>query len=187
MHTREFEFNDEDFRRIKHLIYEVAGILLNDSKVDLVYSRLAKRLRKRGLCRFDDYLKLLDHENAERVEFINALTTNLTSFFREPHHFESLAAFFASRKGTVKIWCGAASTGEEPYSIAMTAVETYRSWQPPVTIFATDLATNVLSIAERGVYPTERIKAVDAWRLRHFFLKGEKQHEGKVKVRNALR
>src|SRR4051812_41696737 len=144
--SREFTFTSGDFQRISKLIYEHAGISLAPTKQEMVYSRLARRLRTHGLSTFSEYLALLDDRGSSEWEsFVNALTTNLTSFFREPHHFAELTRFLEHRRRSntsASIWCCAASTGEEPYSLAMTAVEAYGNFTPPVTIVATDLDTN---------------------------------------------
>ena len=119
---REFAWTDADFDRVQALIYERAGISLHDGKHAMVYSRLSRRLRDTGHQSFHEYLSWLEAtDGAEWQEFVNALTTNLTSFFREPHHFEILSTLFKS-KGTStswKVWCSAASTGEEPFSIVI--------------------------------------------------------------------
>ncbi|ABM49642.1 chemotaxis protein methyltransferase [Burkholderia mallei SAVP1] len=120
--ARDFEFTSADFTKIRALIHRRAGISLSEHKRDMAYSRLARRLRARGLNRFCDYLELLERENdpSEWEAFTNSLTTNLTAFFRESHHFPILAEFVKRREQPVSVWCSAASTGEEPYSIAMT-------------------------------------------------------------------
>lgn len=182
---REFEFTQADFEVVRSLIYDRAGITLSPVKVDMVYSRLARRLRALGMRRFQDYLALLKSgkKEGEWEEFTNALTTNLTSFFREPHHFPLLAAHLASRSGQeVSIWCCAASTGEEPYSIAMTAQES----DVPVKIIASDLDTNVLQKARAAVYPMERVEKVSPERMKRFFMRGTGPQEGNVRVRPEL-
>jgi len=187
---REFTFTQEDFERIRKLIYEHAGIALKPVKQDMVYSRLARRLRANGLDNFQDYLVLLQSNNeAEWEAFINSLTTNLTSFFREPHHFPLLAEHVAGQKGNhpISIWCSAASTGEEPYSIAMTMVEMYGSFTPPVTIIASDLDTTVLATAVTGVYALERIEKLSEERVKRFFLRGTGKQSGFVRIRPELR
>lgn len=187
---REFLFTERDLKRISALIYQHAGINLSHSKEDMVYSRLVKRLRIHGLRRFDDYLDLLSADNSEEWEaFVNALTTNLTAFFREAHHFPILKQYLAQQpaKQPITIWCAASSTGEEPYSIAITVAEHYRSLTPPVTIIASDLDTQVLAKAEAGVYPLERVQQLSAAQLRQFFLKGSGRQEGHVRVRPELR
>ena len=159
-HDREFVFTKKDFDRVCQLIYEHAGISLSASKQDMVYSRLARRLRVNGLDNFRDYLALLESNNAVEWEaFVNSLTTNLTSFFREPHHFPMLAEHVARQKGQhCALWCSAASTGEEAYSMAMTMVETFGSFTPPVSIIASDVDTNVLAKAAEGIYPLESLQ-----------------------------
>jgi chemotaxis protein methyltransferase CheR len=187
---REFAFTEKDFKRVCQLIYEYAGISLKPSKQDMVYSRLARRLRANGIGNFQDYLVLLESGNGVEWEaFVNSLTTNLTSFFREPHHFPLLADLVAKQKGRhpISIWCSAASTGEEPYSIAMTMVDAFGSFRTPVTIVATDVDTNVLAKAETGIYPAERIEKLDAGAVKRFFLKGTGEKSGFVRVRPELR
>jgi chemotaxis protein methyltransferase CheR len=187
---REFEFTENDFERIRQMIYARAGISLNKSKQDMVYSRLARRLRATGIRNFRDYLALLEKDDdAEWEAFVNSLTTNLTSFFREPHHFPLLAehALKQSKRHQIQLWCSAASTGEEPYSMAMTLVDAFESFTPPVSIIASDVDTNVLAKAEAGVYPMERVEKLPADILKRFFLKGTGKQAGLVKVRPELR
>ncbi len=189
--TREFVFTTSDFQRISKLIYEHAGISLAPTKQEMVYSRLARRLRAYGLSTFSEYLALLeDHASPEWESFVNALTTNLTSFFREPHHFAELTRFLEHRRrsdASVSIWCCAASTGEEPYSLAMTAVEAYGNFTPPVTIVATDLDTSALEKAAAGIYSDERVAKLRQEQLQRFFLKGTGARAGAVRVRKELR
>ena len=189
---REFPFTVQDFRRVRELLYDHAGISLSDSKQELVYSRLSRRLRVIGIASFSDYINLLESDPKEEWEsFINAMTTNLTSFFREAHHFPVLAEHMRLRqeisKDSVVLWCSAASTGEEPYSMAMTAVEVFGSFTPPVTIIATDLDTRVLEIARAGVYREDRLDKLDPARVKQFFLRGTGSRAGFVKVRQELR
>ena len=187
---REFVFTSKDFERVRQLIYEHAGISLNPSKQDMVYSRLARRLRVTGINNFRDYLALLESKDeAEWQAFVNSLTTNLTSFFREQHHFPLLAEHALKRKGKhpLSLWCSAASTGEEPYSMAMTMVEAFGNFRPPVTILATDLDTSVLAKAEAGIYAAERIEKLSADRIKRFFLRGKGAQSGFVRVRPELR
>jgi len=186
---REFLFTLEDFERVSRLIYEHAGISLKSSKQDMVYSRLARRLRANGLDNFRDYLKLLEsNDPVEWEAFVNSLTTNLTSFFREPHHFPLLSEHVIKQNGShhISLWCSAASTGEEPYSMAMTMVDAFGSFSPPVTIVATDVDTNVLAKAEEGVYPVEHIEKMPADKVKRFFLRGTGAQSGYVKVRPEL-
>ncbi|MGH8078468.1 MAG: CheR family methyltransferase, partial [Lysobacter sp.] len=149
-----------------------------------------------GLERFSDYLDLVEADPDDEAQaFVNALTTNLTSFFRENYHFGALAEqLLAADRDRVPggqdrpllIWCCAASTGEEPYSLAITACEAFGTLTPPVRILATDIDTNVLQTAQRGVYPIDRIDALDVQRRRKFFQCGTGPNAGQCRVRPAL-
>ncbi|WP_244816151.1 CheR family methyltransferase [Caballeronia sp. Lep1P3] len=187
---RDFEFTVADFARIRELIHRRAGISLSDHKRDMAYSRLARRLRACGLDTFKQYLDRLESndDNAEWEAFVNALTTNLTAFFRESHHFPILADFAKRRQQPLSVWCSAASTGEEPYSIAMTLVEALGEQAARhCTVFASDIDSQVLAKADAGVYSLDQVKALPVERLKRFFLKGTGAHAGLVKVRPELR
>ena len=187
---RDFEFNDRDFRRVCELIHARAGIALAPAKRDMVYGRLSRRLRNLGLHSFKDYLDQLEQHGGEEWQaFTNALTTNLTSFFREPHHFDKLREELQARaaKGPLKLWSCAASTGEEPYSMAITACEAFSSMTPPVRIIATDVDTQVLATASQGVYAMDRIAGLDPAMKRRYFQRGSGPNEGKCRVVPALR
>lgn len=187
---REFSFSSADFERVRKLIYQHAGISLSPVKQDMVYSRLARRLRATGRQSFAEYLDALERHGGDEWEFfVNALTTNLTSFFREPHHFPILAEHLKKlgNRRPIRIWCSAASTGEEPYSIAMTVLEAFAGSAPQVSIVASDLDTNVLATAQKGVYPQDRVEKLSPERLRKFFLRGSGSQEGYVSVRPELR
>ncbi|MFZ6644218.1 CheR family methyltransferase [Undibacterium sp. TJN25] len=187
--SKEFDFTHRDFDRVRDLIYKKAGISLADSKQEMVYSRLARRLRATGLSSFVTYLDDLEREpaGAEWEAFTNALTTNLTSFFREEHHFPILAEHVKKKRDNLTIWCSASSTGEEPYSIAMTLCEAFGTMKPPAHIIATDIDTNVLATASKGVYNLDRLDKMSPERARKFFLKGKGAQEGLVRVRQELR
>ena len=188
-HTREFHFTTQDFQRVRKMIYDYAGISLGDGKQELVYSRLSRRLRETGVPTFGQYLNLLEQNDAkEWGAFVNALTTNLTSFFREPHHFPILAELLQKfdRSRTIVLWCSASSTGEEPYSMAMTAIDAFNSFTPPVRIIATDLDTSVLDTARRGEYSMDRVEKLDKDLIRRFFIRGSGVQDGFVKVRPEL-
>jgi len=182
------DFTLADFERVRKLIYQHAGISLAPIKQDMVYSRLARRLRALGYATFQQYLSHLESGDAVEWEiFVNSLTTNLTSFFREAHHFDILVKHLKGlRHRPLRIWCSAASTGEEPYSLAIAACEAFDSLSPPVSIVASDIDTNVLATAQKGVYPFERVSKLSPDRLRRFFLKGAGAQEGYVKVRPEL-
>lgn len=184
-----FEFTPRDFARVRALIYREAGISLSESKQEMVYSRLARRLRAKGVNTFTEYLNALEGgKDADEWEaFTNALTTNLTSFFREAHHFPILAEHAQKIDAPMTIWCSASSTGEEPYSIAMTLCEAFDTLTPPVTIVATDIDTNVLETAANGVYTADRLDKMPKERARRFFLKGKGDRAGQVRIRPELR
>jgi chemotaxis protein methyltransferase CheR len=186
--AREFVFTSADFERVRKLIYEHAGIALAPIKQDMVYSRLARRIRALNYSSFQQYLALLESNDEEEWEiFVNSLTTNLTSFFREAHHFEILTRFLReANRQPLRIWCSAASTGEEPYSLAITACEAFDSLTPPVSIVASDIDTNVLATAGKGVYLLDRVNKMSPERLKRFFLKGTGAQEGYVRVRPEL-
>lgn len=176
----EFEFSDTHFRRIQRLAYHIAGIKLSDAKRSMVYGRIARRLRSLKVKTFDDYLSVLSGEPDESELFINAITTNLTSFFRERHHFEFLEKFVLqnaqtfSQKKTLRIWSAGCSTGEEPYSIALTLARIGEK-APGLRfrILATDIDSSVLASAQAGSYPSESVENIDKYsRLRWFAHQG---------------
>ena len=184
-----FTFTPRDFARVRALIYRQAGISLSESKQEMVYSRLARRLRAKNINSFDEYLNGLEHgrDSAEWEAFTNALTTNLTSFFREAHHFPILAEHARNTKAPLSVWCSASSTGEEPYSIAMTLCEAFDTLTPPVSIIATDIDTNVLETAADGIYTLDRLDKMPQARARRFFLRGKGERADMVRVRPELR
>lgn len=187
---REFAFSDLEFKRISELIYARAGIHLTLSKKDMVYSRLARRLRANNLKSFSNYLQIVEAEgNPEREAFVNALTTNVTSFYREAHHFEILAEHIKKmpKQRFINIWCNAASTGQEPYTIAMSMMELFNGVTPPVHIIATDIDTNALKKAAAGVYTMEEAKNLPKDVLERHFLKGRADKTGSIKIRQELR
>ena len=188
--VKEFNFTKGDFERVRALIYKRAGISLADSKQEMVYSRLARRLRATGIVSFATYLDDLETGKLgdEWESFTNALTTNLTSFFREAHHFPLLADHVKGlRDGPITVWCSASSTGEEPYSIAMTLCEAFNTLHPPAQVIATDIDTNVLATAANGVYGIERLDKMAPERAKRFFLRGKGEQQGMVRVRPELR
>jgi chemotaxis protein methyltransferase CheR len=187
---RDLPFDRNDFDRVRRLIYQRAGISLGDGKQAMVYSRVSRRLRETGHPSFVSYLQWLEQASGpsadtEWQEFINCLTTNLTSFFREDHHFTALVDDLRARaSGGVRIWCSAASTGEEPYSIAMTVTEALGA-NHGTRIIASDIDTNVLATAQRGVYPADA-RGLSAERLKRHFLRGTGNNAGFIRVRPEL-
>jgi chemotaxis protein methyltransferase CheR len=186
----EFVFGTADFERVRRLIFQRAGISLGPGKQAMVYSRLSRRLRETGLRSFSTYLLRLENSSGpaaepEWQEFVNCLTTHQTSFFREERQFEALAAELERRAGEpLRIWCNAASTGEEPYSIAMTCAEAPGGARD-VRIVASDIDTRVLATASRGVYSADTC-GLSRERLHQHFLRGKGLHSGLVRVMPEL-
>jgi chemotaxis protein methyltransferase CheR len=177
----DFTLSQAEFDRIRELVREHTGISLSDAKRQLVYGRLSRRLRALRISGFSEYIELIENgEGDELEEFTNAVTTNLTSFFREPHHFEYLAnellpKLVTADPGTrrLRIWCCAASTGEEPYSIAMVLREAQSllaGWD--AKLLATDLDSNVLATGAAGIYTADRFQNMSPARVRNWFHPG---------------
>lgn len=186
---REFAWTDADFDHVQSLIYQRAGISLNDGKHAMVYSRLSRRLRETGHQSFREYLRWLEStDGPEWQEFINALTTNLTSFFREQHHFEILTDLLRSKPASTpwNIWCSAASTGEEPYSIVMTVLDTLGA-HANFSMSASDIDSKVLATASQGVYRLDGLKGIDTSHMHRYFLKGTGNNAGFVRIKPELR
>lgn len=195
--AREYAFTRRDFDYLRQLSNARTGIVVSDDKFDMFYSRLARRVRALGLVSFSDYCDYLDRSNdeGELIELVNAVTTNLTSFFRENHHFDFLAetalpeAVERNRDARrLRIWSAGCSTGEEPYSLAMTLQENGQrltGWD--TRILASDIDSNVLAQARTGVYAANRVEALPQRRLKAFFQRGRGAQEGRVRVKDALR
>jgi chemotaxis protein methyltransferase CheR len=188
---RDLTFTAADFRRVRKMVYQHAGIALSEAKTDMAYARLARRVRSMGETRFSSYLDTLeaDPKNPEWQQFINALTTNLTAFFRESHHFELLRAHYCHRPRDedYKVWCSAVSTGEEAYSAAISLAEARAKATADFHVFATDIDTQVLSVAAQGVYARDRVSSLEPGQLKPFFLRGRGEQEGLVRVKQDLR
>jgi chemotaxis protein methyltransferase CheR len=185
--AREFPFSAEHFRLISERIYEFSGIRLPEGKREMVYARLTRRLRALGIASFDDYLRFLELEPAEWEHCTNALTTNVTAFYREEHHFRILADHAratARPDEPFRVWSAGCSTGEEPYTIAMCLSEALG--QAPFEVLASDLDTQVIATAREGVYPLQSVQKLPEERQRRFFLKGTGRFEGKARVRPEL-
>lgn len=191
---REFRFTDDDFAFIRRLVAEQTGISLSDGKREMVYGRLARRLRERGIGTFAEYCESLTCDDGELMHLVNAITTNLTSFFRENHHFEYLQntvlpeLFERNRHSRrLRIWSAGCSTGEEPYSLAIALKESLPAnggWD--AKILATDIDTNVLDKARRGVYALDGVRNLARERLQRWFQCGKGANAGKVKANPAL-
>ncbi len=164
---REFPMTDSDFKTLSSIAYNATGIVLGDHKRNLVYSRLARRIRSLSLNSFKTYCDVLEGGNEEELDnFVNAITTNLTSFFRESHHFDFLEELLERKrkegKRSIRIWSAGCSTGEEPYSIAITIRKVFGdSHGYDVKLLATDLDSNVLNHGREGIYDYSRVEALD--------------------------
>lgn len=176
--TKEFPMADEDFNYLVTMAYDISGIVLGDHKKELVYSRISRRVRKLKLQNFSQYCQYLtNNQDAETTDFLNAITTNLTSFFRESHHFEFLAKeiipeWKKEKKGKpIRIWSSACSTGPEPYSIAITLDKNMAVKDYNVKILATDLDSDVLEKARLGEYPVADIEQLPKNYLSSFLRK----------------
>ncbi len=193
--NKAFEFTNSHFSYLQQFVIEHTGISLSEHKRDLVYGRLTRRLRSLGLDSFDKYCALLKNEpDSELEHFSNAITTNLTSFFREKHHFEFLAETLIPKLLTnnpqrrIRIWSAGCSTGEEPYSIAITLRETLTDVDRfDIQILATDLDSNVISKASSGIYADSRVEGLPKEQVKRWFQKGTGSHAGEVRVSTELR
>lgn len=193
VYEREFEFTRKDFEFIRDMVGERTGIVLSDHKENMVYGRLTRRIRQLRLSSFREYINLLSQdEGDELIEFTNALTTNLTAFFREPHHFEYLAKtvvpLLLSKRNNrrLRIWSAGCSTGEEPYTLAMVLMESIQnigSWD--VKILATDLDSNVVAKGKSGIYSADRITGITKSRQSKWFR--HDKASGQVMVNDALK
>lgn len=189
---REFEFTAQHFNKVRNDLYDYAGIVLADHKQDMAYNRLVRRLRALKLENFEQYFNYIQENPKEFQQFINALTTNLSAFFRERHHFDFIAddVLPEMRQGgtrKLRIWSAGCSHGEEAYSLAMTIVDNLPELeQYDVKILATDIDSAVLDRAKRGVYDTESVNKMDKQCLRRHFLKGVGTRGGQVQVRREV-
>ena len=192
--VREFQFNDNDFNSLRTLVRQHTGISLSDAKRELIYGRVSRRLRALGLDNFAAYReRLVSGDEQEMAEFCNAVTTNLTSYFREAHHFDFLRDRLLERRADprasrrIRIWSSACSTGEEPYSIAMTVAEAmpdWRSWD--IRILATDLDSDVLARARAGIYAADRVAGLGAKRIAAHLQPIEREGGRAYQVRREL-
>ena len=190
---REFTFTPKDFQFIRKLVAEQTGIALSEAKTHMVYSRLSRRLRSLNIPTFAQYCDYLTGDNSEELtHFINAITTNLTAFFRENHHFEHLAhtllpeLFATKTKRRVRIWSAGCSTGEEPYSIAVVLRENMPKnggWD--IKVLGTDLDSNVVAKAASGIYQESSLNGVSQTRIKKYFSRTGKT--GQLTVKPEIR
>ncbi|OQS31246.1 CheR family methyltransferase [Chromobacterium haemolyticum] len=187
--SKEFGYRVSDFRRVAKHIYERAGIVMADSKQSLVYGRLSKRLRTLGFKNFSEYLDFLESGKGkdEWQAFINALTTNLTYFYREDYHFHILKKQVAEHGTSFKIWCAACSTGEEAYSLAMTVREVLGPQADSVKILASDIDTKAIAFAQHGIYLEKQTENLPVHLKKEYLLKGMGGHSGYAQVRSCIK
>jgi chemotaxis protein methyltransferase CheR len=183
--NHEFAFSGQDFTRVRGLIATYAGISLHERKQNMVYNRLSRRLRATGVRNFHEYLDWVEApDSEERERFVNALTTHLTSFFREPHHFDMLVALARRRPGAkLRVWSSACSTGEEPWSAAIALREAGRNAE----ILATDVDTDALDTGRAAVYRLQALHDAGLERLAPHFLKGTGANADRAMVRPEAR
>jgi chemotaxis protein methyltransferase CheR len=192
--------SDAEFREFQELVASLCGIHLSDAKRQLVKSRLQKRLRYHGLTSYRQYYDMVvaTQDPEELTAFVNCITTNKTDFFREPHHFQYIAEYLVPdmleqvKRGKMskrlRVWHAGCSSGEEPYTMAITLLEALNGaadWD--IQLVASDIDTNVLAQAERGVYPVDRVSTIPLHLLHKYFLRGRGASEGTVKVRDSVR
>jgi chemotaxis protein methyltransferase CheR len=195
--VREFAYTQSDFNFLRKLAHERTGIVVGDDKFDMFYARLSRRVRKLGLKDFRAYCEVVrqDRDGAEMLELTNAITTNLTAFFRENHHFDYLAGQVVQehlqqhvRSQPLRLWSAGCSTGEEPYSLSMSILEALPSHRRgDLRILATDIDSNVLATAAQGVYRNERVEGISQARLKRWFLRGKGKNAGSVKLKPEVR
>jgi len=191
--AREFQMSKQNFTVISEVIYKYSGIVLKDIKEDMVYNRISRRVRKTGSLGFDDYLAMaLQQESVEFTHFVNAMTTNFTSFFRESHHFDFIKNTAIPEwksnphRKKLRIWSAGSSTGEEAYSIAMTLNDQIpNAWD--AKILATDLDTNVVAQGESGVYSPDRVSDLSSKLVSQYFDKIGSGEKERVQVKKSLR
>ncbi len=193
--NEEFDLTERDFRKLQDLVFDITGISLSDAKRTLVYRRFAPRIKSLNLNGFKEYCELIaSGDKNEITHFSNAITTNLTAFFRENHHFEFLAKKALpllkeknSKTRQIRIWSAGCSTGEEPYSIAITLKENMpdlEAWD--VKVLATDLDTGSLGKAKAGIYTEKILEKISKEQCRRWFLKGKQSNQDKIKVSPEL-
>jgi chemotaxis protein methyltransferase CheR len=191
---REFAFEEEDFEAIRTLVKSLTGINLTAQKRELVYGRLAVRLRAMGLRSFREYRRIVAEDAQEQIRMCNAITTNLTYFFREPHHFEHLRDHVLpgycarANQRRLRVWSAGCSSGEEAYSIAMILLESLpqlHDWN--VRILATDLDSDMLETAAAGAYPADRVKGLSEARLGRFFTEHKDEGSSTYVIRPEVR
>lgn len=179
------DLGDREYERFSKIVYETAGIVLSGGKKDLLRARLGKVMRRRGIPSFVEYLKIVEADGTgeEMTVLLDAISTNVTSFWRESDHFDfirdTVLPETERRNGKkFRVWCAGCSTGEEPYTLSVTIIEkTGGGWDSK--ILATDLSTRALSVARNGVYPLDRFKDVSRDILSRYFVPETKDEDGR--------
>ena len=184
----QFSLSDEEFLLVGKLLHARSGIVLGDHKRELAARMIGMRARKKGLRDASEYLRHLqqDSQSHEWDGFVNAFTINHTAFFREQHHFGILAEFIRGRKAPVSVWCCAASTGEEAYTIGMTLLENSMAGNSAPRVWATDIDTQAIEKARKGIYTLERVKPVPEPLLKKYFYRGKAAKSGLVRIKPVL-
>ncbi len=188
------ELDNDLFVAFKEIVYREASIKLSEQKKALLQARLSKRLRALGLETYQDYHRyLMENYATESIEFINAITTNKTEFFRERRHFDymkeyCLPEFESLGKNELRIWSAACSTGEEPYTIAITVSEYFENRKSMnIKILATDIDTNVIEKGSVGLYSLDQVKDIELPLLKKYFMRGTGENEGLFMVKDPLK
>ncbi|MFN7952416.1 MAG: protein-glutamate O-methyltransferase CheR [bacterium] len=191
----DYVLSSRDFDRLRKVVYSETGIRLSDQKRDLVYNRVVRRLRALGLPAFGPYCDMVEGKASGEIEqLVNAITTNVTSFFRERHHFDFLLEELlplisaTKRERRLRVWSAGCSSGEEPYSLAITLAESGildRGWD--VKVLATDIDTDILARAAEGIYVHSKMEGITADHERRWFLRGSGPNEGSRRVRREIR
>jgi len=185
------DLTDAQYSHLANIVYRRAGINLGESKRELLHARLSKLLRKRGIPGYGEYIEMLrnDETGEEHIGLINAVSTNVTHFFREENHFGFLGKQLSATvfTGNPRVWCAGCSSGEEAYSIAITLLEhNARPLLPLASILATDISTRMLDRAAAGIYPSSAVDRVEPALVKKYFLKGKNSAAGMIRVKRTL-
>lgn len=192
MENEKLNLTNDEFQQLRQFVFSTIGVNLTEAKRSLVVSRLSKRLRELDLSSFTKYIQLAKSSNSEREVLYNLITTNVTKFFREEHHFDFLVQqvipnFIESKQKLLRVWSSACSSGEEPYSIAITldkAMQKHKNLD--FKILASDINTEMLQKAKTGIYRRDETEGVTYSDLKKYFALGQGKNEGLFKVKEPL-
>lgn len=186
-----YTISDKDFKKFSELVYDKTGINLSEAKKQLLQSRVNKILRKKNIATYSEYYDLVSKDQEELIHFIDAISTNVTSFFREEKHFQFMADVWAREflqdPKDVSIWSAACSSGEEPYSIAIQLFELFNKSKTELSILASDISTRIIAQAQKAVYSIDKLKNTDLEIVKRYFLKGKNKAEGYVRVKDDIK